>query len=255
MSFMLQKRTLIVLLVLCVCGVAQMGCGPKFDEMSPREIFEYGSEKYQKEKFSDSIEAYEKLIDLYPFSMYVTQAELQIADSYFHRRRFIEAATAYEDFIDRHPTNESTPHAMHYLGISHYKLKRAIDRDQEETYLAQDALSRLSTQYPNYSKIGDAKEKLIEVRSDLAKRERYIGRFYLREKEYYAALVRYQRIVRLYADTEYYPEALYFCALCYLKLEENREAQRYIHLVKTKFPNHKYSEKAEDLIDEQDKAQ
>ncbi len=252
MFFMLKKRVFPAFFVFVAFGLALTACGPKFEEMSPREIFDYGSEKFEKEKYSDAIEAYEKLIDLYPFSMYVTEAELHIADSYFHRRRWIEAATAFEDFIDRHPTNKSTPHAMHYLGLSHYKMKRAIDRDQEETFLAQEALSRLATQYPDYSEIGDAREKLMEVRHDLAKRERYIGRFYFREGEYYASLVRYQRIVRLFADTEYYPEALYYCAYCYLRLEEKREAKRYIHMVNTKFPEHKFSEKAKELIDEQE---
>ncbi len=251
MIFRLKNPVFPLIFAFCALVLFITACGPKFEEMSPREIFDYGTQKFEKEKYSDAIEAYEKLIDLYPFSMYVTVAELHIADSYYHRRRWVEAATAYEDFIDRHPTNKSTPHAMHYLGLSHYKMKRAIDRDQEETFLAQDALSRLATQFPDYSEIGDARDKLQEVRRDLAKRERYIARFYFREKEYYASLVRYQRIIRLYADTEYYPEALYYCASCYLKLEEKREAQRYVHMIQTKFPDNKYSEKAGELIDEQ----
>jgi len=231
-------------LAFLLAAFALGGCGPKFEEMSPSEIYDFGEKEFFDRDFSDAIEAYEALIDLYPFSVFVTQAELRIADSYFGRKRWPEASVAYEDFLDRHPTNDAVPHCLHNLGLSHYHQKLAIDRDQGETHAAETALGRLVTHYPDYKEDADAREKLGEVRKDLASRERYIGRFYWREKEYYAALKRFQRVIRDYPDTVFYPEALYYGAMCLKNLEEHDEAGRYFNLLLKKFPDHKYAKKA-----------
>jgi outer membrane protein assembly factor BamD len=229
------------------------GCGPKYDQMSPKAIYDLGEEKYTHKNYSDAIEAYEALIDHYPFSVYVTQAELKIADAYYAKRRYAEAATAYEDFLEKHPTNDSVPHVLHYLGLSHYDQKRAIDRDQTETHAAEQTLSRLVTQYPDYMAHDDAKTKLAEARKDLAARERYIARFYWREKEYYASLMRFERVVRDYSDTIYYPEALYYAGACLVELDEKDEAKRYFDILQAKFPDHKYTKKARGYLNENSK--
>lgn len=240
-----------ILLIFLICLVALFsGCGKKFEDMSAREIYEFGSEKYGGGKYSDAIEAYEALIDLYPFSVYVSKAELGIADSYFHKHRWDEAIPAYVDFLDRHPTNPQVPHVIHNLGMCYYNKKMAIDRDQIATFEAEANFRHLVTDYPNSEYYEEARKKLNEVREDLAKRERYIAKFYFREKEYYASLRRYLRVIRNYPDTKYFEEALYYSALCYLYLGEHQDARRQVQLLKLKFPKGKYEKKAEKILDQ-----
>jgi outer membrane protein assembly factor BamD len=230
--------------------LAAAACGPKFENMSAKEIYDYGETRYSKKGYSDAVKAYEALIDLYPFSTYVTQAELRIADSNFERKRYAEAAVAYEDFLEKHPTNDAVPRVLHRLGLSHFEQKRAIDRDQSETFAAEQTLARLVTQYPDYKDFREAQSKLIVVREDLAARERYIARFYWREKEYYASLMRFERVIRDYSDTIYYPEALYYAALCWTNLQEPQESKRYFDLLLAKYPDNKYAKKAQKYLNE-----
>jgi outer membrane protein assembly factor BamD len=229
--------------------VFSFGCGKKFEDMSAKEIYEFGSEKFEKGKYSEATEAYEALIDLYPFSVYVSKAELGIADSYFEKRRWDEAIPAYSDFLDRHPTNEKVPHVVYNLGMCYYEKKMAIDRDQIATYEAEANFRRLVTEFPESEYYGNARKKLNEVREDLAKRERYIAKFYFREKEYYASLRRYMRVIRNYPDTKYFEEALYYSALCYVYLGEDQDAKRQVQLLKLKFPDGKYGKKSNKILE------
>ncbi|MCC6156952.1 MAG: outer membrane protein assembly factor BamD [Deltaproteobacteria bacterium] len=238
----MMNRTVRAVAVVFVVAFAA-ACAPKFENMSASEIYDYGSNRFEKRDYSESIEAFEKLIELYPFSTYVTRAELAIADAYFARKRWPEAAVAYKDFAERHPTNEAAPRAIHREGASHDEQRLALDRDQEETLAAEQTLARVVTQYPDYADIADARARLLKVREDLAGRERYIARFYWREKEYYASVMRWQRIVRDFSDTKFLPEALYFSALCYRKLEEPEQAERHEKMLAAKFPDHKLSQK------------
>ncbi|MCB9489566.1 MAG: outer membrane protein assembly factor BamD [Deltaproteobacteria bacterium] len=215
-----------------------------------RADLHYSQGEFADKNFDKAIEGAEKLIDLYPFSVYVTQAELIIADGYYQRRRWAEASVHYQDFIDKHPTNSAVPHSLHRLAMTHYKQSLAIDRDQAETFAAERTFSQLVTQYPDYESADDARDRLAEVREDLAARERYVARFYWREKEYYASLSRYLHVIRDYSDTKYYPEALYFSGYNLIKLEEPDEATRYLQLLLTRYPDHKYANDAKRLLDD-----
>jgi outer membrane protein assembly factor BamD len=189
------------------------------------------------------------LIDLYPFSVYVSKAELGIADAYFNKKRYDEAIPSYKDFLERHPTNEQVPHVIYHLGMCYYEKKMSIDRDQLATYESEANFRLLVTSHPKSEYYSKAKQRLEEVRDDLAKRERYIGKFYFREKEYYAALRRYQRLIRNYPDTKYFEESLYYLARCYFELGEAADAKKQISLLKTKFPNGRYAKKADKLLE------
>ena len=242
------KSSTICLILFATTVFLLAGCGKKFEQMSAQEIYDFGSEKFGKGKYSDSIEAYEALIDLYPFSVYVSKAELGIADSYFEKKRFEEAIPAYQDYLDRHPTSERAPHVVYHLGMCYYSEKMAIDRDQYATSEAQNNFHKLITEYPKSDYYPEAKKKLSEVRDDLARRERYVAKFYYREKEYYASLRRYLRLIRNYPDTKYFEEALYYSAVCYAELGEFADTEKHLSLLKTKFPDGRYAKKAAKLL-------
>ena len=225
------------------------GCAKKFEQMSPKEIYEFGSEKYTDKKFTSAIEAYEKLIDLYPFSVFVAKAELGIADSYFRKRRWEEAIPAYEDFILRHPTNDQVPHAVYNLGMCYYSERFAIDRDQTTTFKAEENFRRVVTSYPDSEYYDKAKSKLSDVRGNLAKRERYVAKFYFRDKEYYASLRRYLRVIQNYPDTKYFEEALFYSAMCYLELDEKESAMQQFKILQLKYSDGKYAKKADKVIE------
>jgi outer membrane protein assembly factor BamD len=225
-------------------------CGPRFETMTAQSIYEYGQARYAKGKYQESIEAWEKLIDLYPFSVHVTDAELGVADAHFKKRQYAEAEAAYDAFAKRHPTHEKADHVLYMTGMCGYKQKMAIDRDQTATIKAESSFSQVVSRYPNSTYYTDARLKLKEVRNDLAKRERYVAKFYWRDKEYFAALKRYERIIQLYADTDYYEEALFFGGRCLIYLDERDQARRYLEVLLQRFPEGKYAGDAKKLLAE-----
>lgn len=242
-----QKIVISGYCLICICALLVGSCGPKFEEMSAQQIHNYGQAEFENKDYQDAIDAFEALIDLYPFSMYVANAELRIADANFNKRRWVEAEAAYEAFAQRHPNHEEVDHVYFRIGMCNYKEKLAIDRDQAYTSRAEQNFARVVSRYPDSEYIAEAQEKLAEVRRDLAKRERYVARHYWRDKEYYAAFKRWERIIRLFSDTEYYEEALYNAARCLHNLDEDGEARRYLRQLLNKFPEGKYAGKAKNL--------
>jgi outer membrane protein assembly factor BamD len=232
-----------VLLLALLAGA----CAPKFDQMTAQEINDYATKKIAEKDYQDAIDAYNALIDLYPFSTFVTGAELGVADAQYAKRQFAEAETSYDAFAKRHPNHEKIDRVVYYSGMCAYEQKQAIDRDQTQTAKAETQFSQLVSRYPQSSFFNDAREHLKECRNDLAKRERYIAKHYWRDDEYYAAFKRYERIVQLYSDTDYYEEALYYGARCLANLDERTQARRYIEILLQRFPGGKYADDAKKM--------
>jgi len=243
-----HAKSALVAIILLAWLIPLGGCGPKFEEMSAQQIYEYGEQEYANRDFQDALDAYNALIDLYPFSVHVTDSELRVADCNYERRRWAEAEVAYDSFLKRHPNHTQADHALYRQAMCEYKQKLAIDRDQSSTQQAEHNFSRLVSRYPQSQYLAEAQQRLAEVRGDLAERERYVARVYWRQDEYYASYKRWERIIRLFSDTEYYEEALFYAARCLIELDEQVEAKRLLQMLLTKFPEGDYAKKARELL-------
>ena len=233
-------------LVFIVAGCASVD----YRTMSAAEIFAVGQAHFDSEKWNRAQEAFERLKDLHPFSTRVTAAELRIAQCMYHRREYPEAIVALEEFLVRHPTHEELPGAVYYLGLSHYERMLSIDRDQAATRLANQQFQRLVTRYADSRWAELARTKLEDTRHRLAKRERYVARFYLRRGEYYAALGRYLTVIEDYPDTVFLEEALYHAARCEIRLDEPAEVRRLLTQMVSRFPDGDYADRGRALLDE-----
>lgn len=226
-----------------------------YRSMSAAEIYNVGQDYFDRGKWNKAKETFEKLKEIHPFSLKVTPAELRIAECLYEKKDYAEAIVALEEFLIRHPTYKDVPEAIYYLGLSNYAQKLSIDRDQSFTVEANRHFRRLTTQFPDTEWAEKARPMLIETRERLAKRERYVGKFYWKQREYYSALGRYLTLIDDYPDTSLYEEALYMAARCELKLNELADARRHVGSLLTRFPDGKYADDTRDLLEKIDERQ
>jgi len=229
--------------------VLAAGCATvDYRTLSAPEIFDVGQKYYDGSKWDRAKEAFEKLKELYPFSVKVTPAELRIAEILYRKHQYAEAITTLDEFITRHPTNDEVPRAVFYLGMANYNQMLTIDRDQNLTKEAERHFQRLVTQYPSSAFAEQGKPKLADVRLRLAKRERYVGRFYWKQGEYYAALGRFLGLGADYADTPLADEGLYYAARCHLKLHDPGAAAKVLADALQRYPNGAFAAQAKSLL-------
>jgi outer membrane protein assembly factor BamD len=127
-------------------------------------------------------------------------AEIGIADSFFSGKEYPEAGLAYGEFLNLHPTNENLPYVMYQIGMSYYNQITTIDRDQSEAFKALKEFERLIARFPG-SKFSVMAEKMVrDCKKAMGEQELYVGEFYFKIKEYRAALRRFEKIAREYAN-------------------------------------------------------
>lgn len=186
----------------------------KSDEKTAQELVNDGMEAFNRQRYKEAIQSFDKLKDWYPFSKYAILAELKIADSHFYLGEYPAAITAYESFENLHPRNDATPYVIFQRGLCYYLQIESIDRDQASAKKAIETFNRLKKLFPNSEYTAQADNYIRLSMKSLAGHEFYVGEFYLKNKHYKAALVRFKSVVSSYPDVGLTEKALQNIARC-----------------------------------------
>lgn len=190
------------------------------DNMPAEELAMRGMEEYEDGNYKKSIDYFQKLKDIYPFSKYAVLAELKLGDAHYRIEQYEDAVFAYEEFEKLHPRNEAIPYVIYQIGRSHFDRMTTPDRDQTSARKALESFQRLQKQYPNDPYARSAADHIIACYKSLAGHEFGIGHFYFKSRHYKAALVRFRAVVQDYPDIGYHQAALDFIARSERKIAE-----------------------------------
>ncbi len=166
-----------------------------------------GTRLYEKGRYRDALEAFDQLKEWYPFSPYVSLAELKKADTLYKMKEYPQAILAYEEFENLHPQNEAVPYVVYQTGRCYFDQMDSVDRDQQVTRQAITVFERLVQQHPQSPYADQAREHIVTCRQNLAGHELYVGLHYFKTKRYKGALVRMQTILAQYPETDAAMEA------------------------------------------------
>lgn len=193
---------------------------------SPEGLYSRGSVEFQKSNYKKAREYFLRLKEEYPLHNMAILAEMGIADSFYSDKEYAEAENAYNDFIALHPTNENVPYAFYQLGMCHYNQIGSIDRDQTEAIKARKEFERLVARFPE-SKFSTMAGKLIrECKQKMAEQEFYVGQFYFRQNKYRAALARFEKVARDYANVGLDYKIEYFINETKIKITEEERLKK-----------------------------
>jgi outer membrane protein assembly factor BamD len=208
-------------LFMTMAGYAD-GIGDLFDFLKPsskqeeikpavpaEQLYNEGLAKQKEGSWKAAAKKFEEIEKSEPYSEWAKKGRLMTAYSYYKAEDYESAATAAERYISLHPGSEDIPFAKYILGDSYYRTIPDVARDQARTQKAITILQDLVQQYPRSEYAKPAQERLLMARDQLAGKEMDIGRFYLTQKSYLAAVNRFRVVVEQYQNTRHVEEALY----------------------------------------------
>jgi outer membrane protein assembly factor BamD len=190
------------------------------ENLTAEELAINGMDEFDKGSYNKSIEHFQRLKDIYPFSKYAILAELKLGDAHYQLAQYEDALFAYEEFEKLHPRNDAIPYVIYQIGRCHFDRITTPDRDQTAARKALDAFTRLQKQYPNDSHARSAADHIVECYKSLSGHEFIVGEFYFRSKHFKAALVRFRTVVTEFPDVGFHRPALDLIAACEKKMAE-----------------------------------
>ncbi len=166
-----------------------------------------GMEAYNEGNYYRALQAFNHILENYPFSSEAMLAQLKAADSHFHRGEYMEAKLLYQQFEERYPTNEAIPYIMFQVGRCDFRMVDRIDRDISGARDSIRSFSRLLRAYPDSPYTSEAKAYIELARNFLVNHEYLVAVFYVRTRQYEQAEHRLRYLLNMYPDSTIAPMA------------------------------------------------
>ncbi len=205
-------------------------------ERPVEEIYNEALVVLEQRDYEEAAYLFDEVERQHPYSKWATKAQLMSAYSFYQDDAFDSAVIALDRFIQLHPTSPDAPYAYYLKALCYYEQISNVTRDQNMTEVASKILKEIITRFPKSKYAKDAKLKLDLTRDHLAGKEMEIGRYYLKQGQYLAAINRFKNVAVKFQSTTHVPEALHRLAETYVAIGIKLEAQKVAAVLGHNFP-------------------
>lgn len=216
------------------------GCSSKDDEeyveRTVEELYNRGMDLVHEGSYKTAAKAFDEVERQHPYSVWATKAQLMAAYALYENNNYDDAINALDRFIQLHPSNRDVGYAYYLKALCYYEQIADVRRDQGITQHALKSLQEVVDRFPTSVYARDARLKIDLARDHLAGKEMTVGRWYLQQKQYLAAINRFRTVVDHYQTTTHVPEALHRLVEAYRALGLDTEANRAASVLGHNFP-------------------
>lgn len=186
--------------------------------------------------YSDAAAKFEDVERQHPYSEWARKAIVMSAFAYYQSRNYDEAIQAAKRYITLNPSGSDAAYAQFLIAQSYYDQIPDVTRDQQRTESALEGLREVVRRYPDTDYARDARYKLQQAYDQLAGKEMEVGRYYLKHKNYVAALNRFKTVVKNYQTSSQIEEALMRLTEAYMAMGITSEAQTATAILGHNYP-------------------
>jgi outer membrane protein assembly factor BamD len=229
-----------------LAGALAAGCASSSDVTNalnpdpPSKMFADADALLTRGKFDEAAKKFEDLDRDHPYAPEARRAVVMAAYAYYKGGKLPEAIASAKRYTTMHPGTKEAALAHHIIAQSHFDEMRGPNRDQTETRRALTELKTLKTRYPDSPYAKDADNKIKIAEDTLAASEMEVGRYYLKRKQFVAAINRFKTVVSEYQTTAHVEEALMRLTEAYMALGIVNEAQSAAAVLGHNFPDSKW---------------
>ncbi|MCK7459251.1 outer membrane protein assembly factor BamD [Idiomarina aminovorans] len=183
----------------------------------------------------------------YPFGPFALQIQLDLIYLHYKLDNTDEALAAIDRFISLNPNHKDVDYALYLRGLVNQRAEHnaihdlaGVDRSDRDSSMAQEAFkdfAELVRKYPDSEYAADAKQRLIALKSRLAKKELAIAQYYMERQAYLAAANRARYILKHFSDTPEVENALAMMVESYEQLELPELREDAMKVLRTNFPD------------------
>jgi len=220
------------LLLLTFISLLLIACaGADKDEtagFSAKELYDEAQSAIDSAEFETAVKHLESLEARYPFDPYAKQAQLEIAYAYYKFDELDQATSAVERFERLHPRDSNIDYVYYLKGLINFNRGEGLldewfprEPSRHDPAVLEQAFNDFSTlvqRYPNSRYAGDAHQRMIYLRNQMAKKEIHVAEFYIERKSWLSSAKRAKQVVTRFPNTIWTKRALDIMLLSYQEL-------------------------------------
>jgi outer membrane protein assembly factor BamD len=238
--------------VVALLAVLSACAGDKDKDLPPDEpvdvLYIKATDTFNQGDFKEAAKQFAEVDRQHPYSQWATRAEVMEAYAYYENMDYDEAIKALDQFIELHPGNGGIAYAYYLRALCNYERITDVRRDQTSAHDALKELQEVVSRFPDSEYAKDATLKISLINDHLAGAEMEVGRYYVKQHLYIAAIGRFKTVVDKFQTTSHVPEALERLVECYTALGVFAEAKKNAALLGYNFPGSDWYQDAYNLL-------
>ncbi|MBY7649466.1 MAG: outer membrane protein assembly factor BamD [Candidatus Liberibacter europaeus] len=245
-SFTLFFIIIISALVSCKHNIDISKVGISSD--SQELIYDNGIEYLQNKRFREAYTKLHELVENFPFSKGARKALLMSAFAKYRSGQYAEAVSIGKSYLEQYPRHSNNDYVYYLVGLSYANMINNVYYDQRFTILMIENMDNIVKNYPGSPYADKARLYVRLGKNQLAAKEMYLGRYYLKSKEIVSAILRFQYVIKYYYDTEQIEEALARLVEAYLLIGLVEDSWDILYVLQKNYPRGFWCQYVEQLM-------
>ena len=253
---MIKKIVCLILLYLCLCCSNSKTVSNINEDKNilgqPENLYKLAKLSFDEKDFELSRIKFMEIKKLFPLSNEAVQSEIMIAFIDYVQMDYSNAILNYKKIINKYPSHKDLDYIYYMIAICNYEQLQNEALDGYYNNLALNSFNQVIKRFPDSKYAKDSRQKIILVKSNIAAKHIEIGKFYLNNKKYIAALNRFKIVVEEYSMTKFTPEALHRMVEAYFEMGMFEESYNTTALLGYNFPDSKWYKYSYNLVEQID---
>ena len=157
---------------------------------------------------------------------YAAKSAIMSSYSLYGINFYEEASFALETYLKKYPASEDIEYVSYLNALTYYEQILDEKKDLSPLLESKKIIKEYIKKYPNNEYTLDLKFKLDLIQNQLAAKEVYVAKYYIKTQKWIPAINRLKKVVNLYDETVYIEEALHRLVEIYYNLGLIDEAQK-----------------------------
>ncbi len=210
------------------------------DALPPDEpvevLYNRAADQMDRGEYTDAAKSFAEVERQHPYSQWATKAQIMEGYAQYQALDYDNAISTFNQFIELHPGNAEVSYAYYLRALCSYERIVDVRRDQGYARDAMKGFQEVISRFPDSVYAKDAVLKIALINDHLAGAEMEVGRWYMTQKLYIAAIGRFRTVIDKYQSTSHVPEALERLVECYIALGITNEAKATAAVLGYNFP-------------------
>ena len=247
---MYQKIFLILFLILFLseCSKKEELSNKPPDVKESYKIYSEGLDAMRKGDFFFAAKKFSEAEKILPIIEHSAKALLMSSYCFYSINFYEEAISSLENFLRKYPADQNIEYASYLIALSNYEQILDEKKDLDPLLKTKKIIEDYIKKYPNNDYSLDLKFKLGLIQNQLAAKEIYVAKYYIKTQKWIPAINRLKVVVNNYEETIFIEEALHRLVEIYYNLGLIAEAEKTAKILGYNYNSSKWYENSYSLL-------
>ena len=214
-------------------------------------LYQKALDDMDRQYYATAVKSLEQLDRQHPRDPLVEKSKLMQVYANYRGGKLDEAVLAADRYMALYANRPDAAYVLYLKANSYFAQIKDITRDQQLSADAIETYNLVISNFPRSEYAEDAKEKLLVAYDQIAGKEMSVGRYYLGNGQYAAAINRFRVVVETWQTSTHVEEALFRLTEAYLLLGLTGEASTAAAVLGHNYPSSTWYKQAFDLLGKQ----